>query len=98
MSVRGLTPQVKTYRRMDDGYPLEKTPSKESQTCGRRQAEHEPGGHGLKDLLQETRSQHIEKYPESWRRKKVGEWTIFFLSFFLCMLVFYLRGQPSNNF
>ncbi len=57
MSVRGLTPQVKTYRLMDDGYPPEKIPSKEWQTCGQRQAEHEPGGHGLKDSPQGTRNQ-----------------------------------------
>lgn len=43
---------------MDDGYPPEETPSKECQTCGQRQAEHEPGGHGRKGLLQETRNQH----------------------------------------
>lgn len=34
LSARGLTPQVKTHRLMDDGYPPEKTPSKERQTCG----------------------------------------------------------------
>lgn len=43
---------------MDDGYPPEKTPSKECQTCGQRQAEQEPVGHGLKDLLQGTGNQH----------------------------------------
>lgn len=61
MSVRGLTLQVKTYRLMDDGYPPEKTPSKECQTHGQRQAEHEPGSHGLRDLLQGTRNQHRGK-------------------------------------
>lgn len=46
---------------MDDGYPPEKTPSKERQTCGRRQDGHGPGGHGLRDLLQGARNQHRRK-------------------------------------
>lgn len=75
MSVRGLTPQVKTYRLMDDGYPPEKTPSKECQTCGRRQAEHEPGGHGLKDLPQGTRNQHRRREGSELGG---GRWPTFF--------------------
>lgn len=36
MSVRGVAPQVKTFRLVDDGYPPEETPSKQ------RQAEQKP--------------------------------------------------------
>lgn len=38
---------------MDDGYPPEETPSMECQTLGQRQAEHNPGSHGLKICFEE---------------------------------------------
>jgi len=62
MQVRGWTPQVKTWRPADDGYPPEKTPSKEGQKCGQRQAAREAGGRDLKDLLQRTRSLRRKRY------------------------------------
>jgi len=83
---------------MDDGYPLEKTPSKESRTCGRRQAEHEPWGHGPKDLLQETRSQKRgRKSSELGEERKV---LIFNCNLYKSlkrgwnMIVIYLQDHP----
>lgn len=88
---------------MDDGYPPEKTPSKEWQTCGQRQAEHEPGGHGLKALLRGTRNQHRggewSELGGERRPTYVLEWTIFNLN--ACSLCKYegnLSVRMSNYF